>query len=154
MARGHTNLTYVDIQGEPGGNVGVQQHQGSVQKTWGESWWEEIVHAPQQGEVDLTTPWTRCRMHQEQRQRDAQWVGSYQNTTLSSTLVRRNLTSHLQGASMCRVELIPTDKQYGLPPCTMQEPSCLQLQRGNDFVQQQRRFMQQGQRTRRWCGSS
>jgi hypothetical protein len=44
--------------------------------------------------------------------------------------------------------------RYGLPPCTMQEPSCLQLQRGKDFVQQHRRSMQQGQRKRRWCGSS
>ncbi len=33
------------------------------------------------------------------------------NTTTSSMLVRRNLASHLQGASICRVELIPTDKQ-------------------------------------------
>jgi hypothetical protein len=44
--------------------------------------------------------------------------------------------------------------RYGLPPCTMQEPSCLQLQRGKDFVQQQRRSMRQGQRKRRWCKSS
>jgi hypothetical protein len=37
--------------------------------------------------------------------------GCYQNTTTPSTLVRRNLASHLQGASMCRAELIPTDEQ-------------------------------------------
>jgi hypothetical protein len=28
--RRHTNLTYVDIQGGPGGDPGVQQQQGSV----------------------------------------------------------------------------------------------------------------------------
>jgi hypothetical protein len=46
-------------QGEPGGDPGVQQQQGSVQETLGESWWEEIVHAPRQGEVDLATPPTQ-----------------------------------------------------------------------------------------------
>jgi hypothetical protein len=58
MARGHTNLTHVDIQGEPGGDPGVQQQWGSVQEIRGESWWEEIVHAPRQGEVDFATPST------------------------------------------------------------------------------------------------
>ncbi len=43
-ARGHTNLTHVDIEGEPRGDPGVQQQQGSVQKICGESRWEEIVH--------------------------------------------------------------------------------------------------------------
>jgi hypothetical protein len=56
MARGHTNLTHVDIQGEPGGDPGVQQQQGSVQETWGESRWEEIVCVPRQGEVYFITP--------------------------------------------------------------------------------------------------
>ncbi len=56
MARGHTNLTHVDTQGEPGGDPGMQQQQGSVQETWGESGWEEIVRVPWQGEVDLATP--------------------------------------------------------------------------------------------------
>jgi hypothetical protein len=65
----------------------------------------------QQGEVDLATPPTQRRKHQEQHRRDAQWAGHYQNTTTPSTLVRRNLASHLQGASMCWAELIPTDKQ-------------------------------------------
>jgi hypothetical protein len=69
------------------------------------------VHVPQKGEVDLATPPTRCRTHQEQRQRNAQRSGQYQNTTTSSTLVRRNLASHLQGASICWAELIPMDKQ-------------------------------------------
>ena len=46
MARGHTNLTYMDILGEPGGDPGVQQQQGSVQEIWGESQWEEIVRVP------------------------------------------------------------------------------------------------------------
>ena len=67
MARGHTNLTHMDIQREPEGDPGVQQQQGSVQETWGESWWEEIVHVPQQGEVDLATPLTQRRTHQKQR---------------------------------------------------------------------------------------
>ncbi len=58
MARGHTNLTHVDIQGEPGGDPGVQQQQGSVQEIGAESRWEEIVHVPQQGEFDLSTPST------------------------------------------------------------------------------------------------
>ncbi len=69
------------------------------------------MHAPRQGEFDLATPLTQCRMHQEQRQCDSQWAGHYQNTTISSTLVRRNLASHLQGSLICRAELIPTDKQ-------------------------------------------
>jgi hypothetical protein len=43
--------------------------------------------------------------------------------------------------------------RYRLPPYTMREPSRLQLQRGKDFVKQQRRSMQQGQRERRWCTS-
>jgi hypothetical protein len=33
MAWEHTNLPHVDIQGEPGGNPGVQQQQGTVQET-------------------------------------------------------------------------------------------------------------------------
>ncbi len=32
MARGHTNLTHVDIQGEPGGDPGMQQQRGSIQE--------------------------------------------------------------------------------------------------------------------------
>ncbi len=46
MEREHTKLPHVDIQGEPGGDSGVQQQQGTVQETWGESWWEVIVRAP------------------------------------------------------------------------------------------------------------
>jgi hypothetical protein len=111
MAREHTNLTHVDIQGEPGGEPNVQQQQGPVQETWGESRWEVIVRVPQQEEVDPATPPTQRWTHQEQHQRDAQQAGRYQNTTTPSMLVRRNLASHLQGASMCRVELIPTDEQ-------------------------------------------
>jgi hypothetical protein len=30
----------------PGGGPGVQLQQRSVQETWGESWWEEIVRVP------------------------------------------------------------------------------------------------------------
>jgi hypothetical protein len=44
--QGATNLTHKDIQGEPGGDPGVQQQQGSVQEIWGESRWEEIVCVP------------------------------------------------------------------------------------------------------------
>ncbi len=33
------------------------------------------------------------------------------NKTTSYMLVRRNLASHLQGASLCRAELIPTEEQ-------------------------------------------
>jgi hypothetical protein len=57
------------------------------------------------------TPPTRCQMHQEQCRCNAQRTGRYRNTTTSSTLVRRNLASHLQGASMCRAELILVNKQ-------------------------------------------
>jgi hypothetical protein len=72
MAQEHTNLLHVDIQGEFGGNLGVQQQQGILQETWGESRWEEIVRAPIQGGVDLFTPPTQRQTHQEQHQRDAQ----------------------------------------------------------------------------------
>ncbi len=75
MARKHTNLPPMDIQGELGGNSGVQQQQGILQETWGESRWEVIVHAPIQGGGDPATPPTRRRTHQEQRRRDAQRVG-------------------------------------------------------------------------------
>jgi hypothetical protein len=37
------NLPQLDIQGELGGKLGVQQGHGILQETWGESWWEEIV---------------------------------------------------------------------------------------------------------------
>jgi hypothetical protein len=110
-AREHTNIPHVDIQGELGGNPGVQQQQGPVQETWGESRWEVIVCAPQQGEVDPATPLNRCQTHQEQRQCDAQRAGQYQNRTTPSTLVGRNLASHLQGASMCRTKLITMEEQ-------------------------------------------
>jgi hypothetical protein len=46
MAQEHTNLPHVDIQGDPGGDPGVQQQQETVQETWGESRWEVIVRAP------------------------------------------------------------------------------------------------------------
>jgi hypothetical protein len=60
------NLPHVDIQGEHGGKLGVQQQQGTLQETWGESRWEEIVRGPRQGGGDTVTPLTRCRTHQEQ----------------------------------------------------------------------------------------
>jgi hypothetical protein len=75
MAREHTNLLHEDIQGELGGNSGVQQQQGTLQKTWGESRRDLIVHAPRKGAVDPTTSPTQYQMHQEKRQRDAQCVG-------------------------------------------------------------------------------
>jgi hypothetical protein len=50
------NLPSLDIQGELGGKLGVQQQQGILQETWGESWWEEIVHGLRQGGVDPVTP--------------------------------------------------------------------------------------------------
>jgi hypothetical protein len=75
MAWEHTNLPQVDIQGELGGHSGVQQQQGILQETWGESRWEVIVHAPRQGGVDPATPLTQRRMHQEQHQHDAQRAG-------------------------------------------------------------------------------
>jgi hypothetical protein len=50
-------------------------------------------------------------MHQEQHRCNAQQAGGYQNATTLSTLVRRSLASHLQGASICRAKLIPTDEQ-------------------------------------------
>jgi hypothetical protein len=69
------------------------------------------VCAPRQEEVKLATPPTQCWTHQEQCQRNAQRAGQYQNTTTPSSLVRRNLASHLQGAFICREELIPMDEQ-------------------------------------------
>jgi hypothetical protein len=53
----------MDIQGEPGGDPGVQQQQKTVQEAWGELRWEVIVCAPQQGGADPATPLTRCQMH-------------------------------------------------------------------------------------------
>ncbi len=69
------NLLHLDIQGELGGELGMQQQQGILQKTWGESWWEEIVCGPKQGGGDPVTPPNWRRTHQEQCQRDAQQVG-------------------------------------------------------------------------------
>jgi hypothetical protein len=77
MAWEHTNLPHVDIQGELGGDPGVQQQQGPVQEAWGESWWEVIVRVPRQGEVDPATPPNRSRMYQEQHQRNAQRASQY-----------------------------------------------------------------------------
>jgi hypothetical protein len=75
MAREYTNPPHMDIQGELEGNSGVQQQQGTVLETWGESRWELIVFAPQQGGADPATPPTQCWTHQEQHQRDAQSAG-------------------------------------------------------------------------------
>jgi hypothetical protein len=111
MAREHTNLPHMDIQEELGGDPGVQQQQGSVQETWVESRWEVIVCAPRQREIDPVTPPTQCWTHQEQCQCNALRAGQYLNTTTPSMLVTRSLASHLQGASMCRVELIPMEEQ-------------------------------------------
>jgi hypothetical protein len=69
------NLPQLDIQGELGGKLGMQQQHGILQETWGESRWEEIVCGPQQEGDDSVTPPTRCHTHQEQRQRDAQCAG-------------------------------------------------------------------------------
>ncbi len=55
-----TNLPHVNIQVELGGKLGMQQQQGILQETWGESRWEEIVCAPRQGGGDPVTPPTRC----------------------------------------------------------------------------------------------
>ncbi len=53
MEQEYINLPHVDIQGELGGDSGVQQQQGILQETWGESQWEAIVRAPRQGELTL-----------------------------------------------------------------------------------------------------
>jgi hypothetical protein len=98
IAQEFTNLPHVDIYEELGGKLGMQQQQGILQETWGESRWDEIVHALRQGGGDPVTPSTWCRTHQEQRQCDAQWAGQCQNKTTPSTLVRRNLASHIHGA--------------------------------------------------------
>jgi hypothetical protein len=60
---------------ELGGKLGMQQQQGILQETWGDSRWEEIVCGPRQGGCDLATPLTQHRTHQEQCQRDAQRTG-------------------------------------------------------------------------------
>jgi hypothetical protein len=59
LAWEHTNLPLVDIQGEPGGNLGVQQQQEIIQEIWGESRWEVILRAPRQGGADPATPLTQ-----------------------------------------------------------------------------------------------
>jgi hypothetical protein len=56
MAWEYTNLPHVDIQGELGGDLGVQQQQGILQETWKEPRWEALVHAPRQGGVNPVTP--------------------------------------------------------------------------------------------------
>jgi hypothetical protein len=61
-----TILPHMDIQGELKGKLGVKQQQGILQETWGESRWEEIVHAPRQGGSEPVTPLTQRRTHQEQ----------------------------------------------------------------------------------------
>jgi hypothetical protein len=154
MARGHTNLTHVDIQGEPGGDPGVQQQQGPVQETWGESRWEEIVHAPQQGDVDLATPSTQCWMHQDSANTMHNGRADTKIQHLPPRLLGGTWHPIYKELPCARRNSYQRISRYGLPPCTMQEPSCLQLQRGKDFVKQQRRSMQQGQRKRRWCRSS
>jgi hypothetical protein len=105
------NLPQLDIKGELGGKLGMQQQHGTLQETWGESRWEEIVCRPQQTRGDPVTPLTQHCTHQEQRQRDAQLAGQCQNKTTPSTLVRRNLASFILGAAVCRAEFIPTEAQ-------------------------------------------
>jgi hypothetical protein len=111
IAQEFTNLPHVVIHGELRGKLGMQQQQGILQEIWGESRWEEIVRAPRQGGGDPVTPPTWRRTYQEQRPRDAQWVGRYQNKMTPSTPVRRNLASHIHRAFLCRAELIPTEVQ-------------------------------------------
>jgi hypothetical protein len=94
------NIPHLDVQGELGGELGMQQQQGILQETWGDSQWEEIVRGPRQGGGDPVTPPTRHQTHQEQCQRDAQQAGQYQNKTSPSKLVRRNLASYIHGASL------------------------------------------------------
>jgi hypothetical protein len=38
IAREFINLAHLDLQGELGGKLGVQQQQGILQETWGDSW--------------------------------------------------------------------------------------------------------------------
>jgi hypothetical protein len=75
IAQEFINPLHVDIQGELGGKLGVQQQQGFLQETWGESRWEEIVHGPRQGGGYPVTPLTHRRTHHKQHQCDAQWAG-------------------------------------------------------------------------------
>jgi hypothetical protein len=60
-------LPHLDIQGEFGGKLGMQQQQRISQETWGDSRWEEIVRGPRQGGGDLVTPPNRRWTYQEQR---------------------------------------------------------------------------------------
>jgi hypothetical protein len=64
MAQEFINLPHVDIQRELGGKLDVQQQQGILQETWGESRWKEIVRGLRQGGGDPVTPPTRRRTHQ------------------------------------------------------------------------------------------
>ncbi len=105
------NLLHLDIKGEFWGEVGMQQQQGILQETWGESRWEEIVCGSRQGGGDPVTPPNRRWTHQELYQHGEQWAGQYQNKTTPSMLVRRNLASYTQGELLCWAELIPTKAQ-------------------------------------------
>jgi hypothetical protein len=53
-----------------------------------------------------------------------------------------------------RQNLYQLKHRYRLLPYRMLEPFLLQPRRGKNFVQQQRRSMQQGQRKSIWCRSS
>jgi hypothetical protein len=65
-SREDINLPHVDIQGEPGGELGMQQQHRTLQETRGESWWEEIVRRPRQEKGDPVTSLTWHCTHQEQ----------------------------------------------------------------------------------------
>ncbi len=61
---------------------------------------------------------------------------------------------YMRQGSGVNENLYQLKRGYGLLPRSLQEPFHLQPRRGKDFVQQQRRSMQQGQRKKRWCRSS
>jgi hypothetical protein len=50
------NLPHLDVQWELGGKLGMQQQHGTLQETWEESGWEEMVHRPWQERGDPVTP--------------------------------------------------------------------------------------------------
>jgi hypothetical protein len=80
--------------------------------------------------------------------------GNIQNATTPSNLVRRNLASHLQGASMCHAKLIPTEEQIWA--ATMQNAIIFlsSTAKREGFCATAEEVHATRKRKKRWCGSS
>jgi hypothetical protein len=116
----------MDFPTKPGSDPGLQQQQqqqqGPVQETWGESRWEVIVLAPQQGEADPATPLTQ----HGHIKNSANAMHNRQADTEIQQLPQRLLggTWHpIYKEHPCAGQnLYQWNSRYGLPPCLMQEP--------------------------------